>query len=189
MPQLQTDFDRLIENVRTGSQEAAWELVERYSGKILRVVRRCLPDQMRSKFDSQDFLQATWHSVFQNASRLGGFEKAEEFTAFIAGVACNKVKMEVRRRVQGQKYNVGRERSLEDSPGERNPEFCAAGPTPSQVAVARERWFMLLEGQPVHYRQIIEMRFSGNSIREIAGELHMHEATIQRVLRKLTVAF
>ena len=174
------DFDQLIEAVRGGSQDAAWELVRRYSNQILRVVRRRLPDPMRSKFDSQDFLQATGASVFENASRLGEFAEPAEFTAFIAGVATNKVKMEIRRRY-GAKFNITRERPLEE-------DFYSSVPSGSQVAVARETWFELLKDQPEHYRQMVEMRLSGSSMRQIADQLDMHEGTVQRALRKLRLA-
>ena len=189
MPQPETEFDKLIDDVRGGSQDAAWVLVERYSGKIRRVVRRCLPDQMRSKFDPLDFVQATWHSVFQHASRLGNFHKHEQFVGYIAGVATNKVQMEIRKRMKGQRYNVGREQSLERAADEFGDEPQSGDPTPSQVAVVRERWDQFLESQPDHYRQIMQMRFAGNGITEIAKELNLHKGTVQRALHKMIVAF
>jgi RNA polymerase sigma factor (sigma-70 family) len=132
---------------------------------------------MRSKFDSQDFVQATWASVFHHASRLADFEEPRQFAAFIAGVASNKVKMEIRRRFGTGKSDITRERPLDED------VFHSPDPTASQVAVARETWFRMLKDQPEHHRRMIKMRFSGNSIRQIADHLDLHEGTVQRALR------
>ena len=47
-----------MERVRSGSEEAAREMFDRYSGHIALVVRRRLDQRMRSQYDSLDFLQA-----------------------------------------------------------------------------------------------------------------------------------
>lgn len=52
------DFFYLIGRVREGSEDAAWQLVERYGGHIRRTVRRALDPRLRSKFDSLDFVQS-----------------------------------------------------------------------------------------------------------------------------------
>ncbi|MCO6456904.1 MAG: sigma-70 family RNA polymerase sigma factor [Pirellulaceae bacterium] len=179
------DFERLIAEVRNGSQDAAWNLIEQYSPKIFRVVRRKLPDVLRQKFDSQDFVQAAWASVFAHRSRLDRLASPEEFIAFMAAVASNKVGVEVRRRLASKKYDVRRERSLADSASENSDLKRASDPTPSQVAVARERWSQIMAEQPQHYRQIIELRYAGVTFREIAEQLGYDESTVRRAVRKI----
>jgi RNA polymerase sigma factor (sigma-70 family) len=179
------DFDELIQRVRAGSQEAAWELIRRYSSHVMRVIRRRLPDKLRSKFDSQDFVQSAWAALFEHRSRLGAFTDANDFVRFLAGIASNKVKMEVRRRFHSRKYDVRRERRLDDSATGLGERLSAREATPSAVAIARERWFQLLADQPAHYQRIIELRYAGLDIREIARKLSLHEGTIQRVLRRM----
>ena len=177
------DFEALIEGVRAGSQEAAWELIQNYSKQILRVVRRRMPNELRQKFDSQDFVQAAWASVFAHRSRLGALNNEGEFCAFLAGVATNKLLSEVRRRVHGQKYNASHEEPYhdrrEDTITQQN------GETPSQFAIARERWFQLLADQSERDQQIIKLKYEGHTIRDIAKKLDLHEGTVQRVLRDM----
>ena len=182
------EFKDLIAQVRGGSQQAAWDLIEHYSPQIFRVVRRRLPPSLRRKFDSQDFVQAAWASVFAHRSRLVRFGRPQEFVAFMAAVASNKVGMEVRRRLHGQKHNVLRECSLSEQQGvPENGSDVVAGrdPSPSQIAVARERWFQMMEEQPAHYRRIIEMRYAGVTFREIAERLGFDESTVRRAVRKI----
>src|SRR5947209_4816813 len=48
------EFKNLMRRVQEGSEDAARELLDRYGEHILRVVRRKLSRQLRSKFDSVD---------------------------------------------------------------------------------------------------------------------------------------
>jgi RNA polymerase sigma factor (sigma-70 family) len=174
-------FAELMAGVQAGAEEAARELVETHQNLLLWLVRKQLPGVLRRAFDSQDFVQVAWNSVFRHRSRLGRFERAEEFTAFLAAVVNHKVGMEVRRRLLLQKHNVNRERQL-DSHGAVS---AANDPTPSQVAIARERWSRLLESLPTHYRKMMYMRYLGHSTREIAQEMGMDEGSVRRIVRRI----
>src|SRR6478736_4128141 len=66
----ESEFAALIEQVRAGSQEAAWTLVEKYGRDVQRFVRRTLHQRLRSKFDSLDFVQIVWGSFFRAPDRL-----------------------------------------------------------------------------------------------------------------------
>ncbi len=176
-----TDFSQLIARVRAGSQDAAWELIAEYGDLVFRVVRRKLPPALRGMFDSQDFVQVAWGSIFRHRSRLDRFETPAEFTAFLGTVAANKVRLEIRRRLKQQKHNVNRERPLDSS-----VHHCAAkDPTASQVAIAQEEWSRLLADQPPHYQEIIHLRYLGHSTREIANRVGLDEGSVRRILRKL----
>ncbi len=179
------DFDMLIREVRAGSQDAAWQLIENYSSKILRVVRRELPDTLRKKFDSQDFLQVVWASVFREPQRLTGFDSPDQLAAFLGGIAANKVKMEKRRRFHGQKHNVNLERALEDSEAKAGSTIQTNEPSPEQIAIARERWERMMDELSDDYKKIVELRLAGNSVREIAQILGKHEGTVHRAIRKI----
>ena len=51
-------------------------------------------------------------------------------------------------------------------------------PSPSQFAMAREKWNQLLAGQPEHYQAILRLRYAGESIDNIASELNVNEQTV-----------
>jgi RNA polymerase sigma-70 factor (ECF subfamily) len=82
MPPQQRDFRSLMEQLRQGSQDAAWELIEQYGPLVKRVVRRNLDHGLRSKFDSVDFVQAVWGSFFRNRTRLDKFAAPENLSPF-----------------------------------------------------------------------------------------------------------
>ena len=109
------------------------------------------------------------------------FSEAARVHRFLAAVAANKVRGEVRRRLHQQKHNVNRESPLD----EEENYVAESVPTPSQVAIAREKWFSILENQPAHYQEVVKLRYLGNSAREIAGQLGLDEGSVRRILRRI----
>jgi RNA polymerase sigma-70 factor (ECF subfamily) len=176
------EFQALLAQVRDGSQDAAWTLIELYGPHLQRVVRRKLNNDMRSKFDSIDFVQAVWLSFFRDRSQILDFRTPEQLVGFLAQVARNKVVDETRRRVFSQKHGVRKERPLDERVSE---QATSQAGTPSQFAIAREAWEKLLAEQPTHYQSIIQLKYLGHTNREIAVKLDLHEKTIGRVLERL----
>jgi RNA polymerase sigma factor (sigma-70 family) len=182
-----TDFNDLLRRAREGSDEAAWDLVEQFGPYVLRTVRRTLSREMRGKFDSDDFAQAVWASFFGAPERLAEVTEPAQLVGLLATMARNKVIDEMRRRLQTQRYAVRREEPLgraSDSPR----QLKSREPTPSQFAIARERFLRLLKAQPVQYQQVIRLRLMGKTNRDIAQELGVSEKTVKRVLDRLTEA-
>ena len=178
------DFAQLIEQVRAGSQEAAWTLVGKYSRDVQRFVRRSLHQKLRSKFDSMDFVQIVWGSFFRCPDRLEGMAKSEQLIAYLSTLAKFKVLAEVRRRLQTEKHNLDREESTADADGSPR-EMMGNIPTPSAVAIARERWDQLLAGEPDQVKRIVELRLQGTTYTEIAVQLDIHERTARKTIKRL----
>jgi len=145
-----------------------------------------LNKRMRSKFDSMDFVQVVWLSLFRAKDRLDRFQRPEELAAYILQMARNKVGLEVRRRLMTEKYNINREMRLPDRHVTTTPEPVDPAPLPDDIAIARERWDRLIEGQPERSRRIIKLRLLGRINREIAEELGIAEVTVRRFLKKLS---
>ncbi len=181
----QEKFAFLMAGVRSGSEESVRELLDLYGDHIYRAVRRRLNQQMRSKFDSQDFVQAVWASFFANLPVITHFSRPESLVAFLARVASNKVIDECRRRMQTQKADVTRERSVESTNASPRVSLATTEPSASEVAIANEQWGLLVKGQPPHYRRILELRAKGATNDEIADQLDLSEKTVRRVIRKL----
>ncbi len=177
------EFVGLMSRIRDGSEEAMLELVEKYGHHVHRAVRRKLNRAMRSKFDSEDFVQAVWASFFENRSRLLEFPSSRDLILFLARIAHNKVIDEIRRRFVLQGKNVNREVSLDQSGARKT--LVSPGPTASEVMMADETFQQMTMGQPDRYRRIAELKRSGASHFEIAAELGVEPKTVQRVLRRL----
>jgi RNA polymerase sigma factor (sigma-70 family) len=184
MAETHEDFCGLIERIQQGSEDAAWELVERYGDAVHRAVRRVFHARLRSKFDSFDFVQLVWNSFFKARDKLARLTCPEQLAAFLATMARNKVGLETRRRLKTAKYNVRREESLDHRQEEL--ERPAGGEfDPFEVAVARDQWNRLIAGQSRKHRQIISLRLQGLGICEIATSLDIAESTVRRFLNRL----
>jgi RNA polymerase sigma factor (sigma-70 family) len=181
-----SEFRAAIDGVRAGSPEAIWKLIAEYGPHIQRVVRRKLDRRMRSKFDSQDFVQMVWASVFRNPNEICSLNGPQDLIRYLAALGRRKVIVEYRRRIQNNtKYNVTREQSLDDSELAENPVDTDES-TPSQLAMAREQWEEFLRKQPERDRSIVQMRIQGSTFLEIAQQLGINERTARKVIRRLT---
>ena len=178
-------FAELFDRLRAGDDQAAWDLVETYGPHVMRAIRRTLSQELRGKFDSDDFAQAVWASFFSALDQLGGMKQPQQLVGLLTTMARNKVVDEIRRRVQTQKYAIRREQPMVQSPdGETG--FLSRDPRPSQMAIARERWIQMLHDQPEHYRQVMRLRLMGRTQRSIAVRLGLSEKTVHRVLEALS---
>jgi len=187
------DFEALMQRVRTGCPEAARQLFERFGEHVRRVVRLRLDPRLRRQYDSMDFAQSVWASFFDTPPGRYTFTSPEALIAFLTRTASNKVIEVARKRLGTAKYDLKREQSLDRNLGDDTPladVVPGPSPTPSQVAIADERWEILLQGQPTHHRRILELLREGHTHDEIAAAVHVHPKTIQRLVqllrRKLT---
>jgi RNA polymerase sigma factor (sigma-70 family) len=179
------EFKDLMQRVRDGSEDAARELLDRYGDHILRVVRRKLHRELRSKFDSVDFVQAVWASFFADVPQRGNFDQPQALIAFLVTLAQNKVIEVVRQRMKTQKYNINREKPLEAASPDAAGAVASRDPTPSQVAIANDEWRRLLAELPDRYQRMLVLLREGHTQKDIARELGVNEKTVRRVLEKL----
>jgi RNA polymerase sigma factor (sigma-70 family) len=178
-------FRLLMQRIRDGSEEAAWELVQAYAPHIRAVVRRMLDRRLRPACDSEDFTQAVWASWVKGKDRFAEIDQPQRFVGLLAAMARNKVVDEVRRRRGTLKNDVTRERSLDDSRFGAASALAATQPTPSQVLMADERLNQLLAGRPELHQKVLELKAEGRSFTEIAEILGINEKTARRVVKRL----
>ncbi len=184
MRDLPSEFAELMERVHDGSQDAAWQLLEKYGPHVKRYVRRSLNQEMRSRFDSLDFAQVVWASFFREPDRFRRLESPQALLAFLASLARNKV-VGTRRQMASKKNDVNREIGFGELEEELEIRCATPDPTPSAVAVARERWHQIVDNQPESVRRIVELRFMGATYPEIAEQLNIHERTARRAIDRL----
>jgi len=180
-----TEFASLMRRLSDGSEDAAWALVERFSSSVLRVIRRSLNEHMRSKFDSTDFVQAVWFSLFRERERFNDFHSPAQLSAFLMGMARNKLAHEHRRRLQTKKHDLRRE-CPENSPEREGESLGSNSPRPSQIAEARELWNSIIANESEQNRGIVKLRLAGMTYEEIGSKLGINERTARRVIDRLS---
>ncbi len=182
------DLAGLIERVKAGDPDAIRDLIQRFEDDVRTIVRVRLPQSLRSKFDSMDFVQAVWQSVLtKDDPDLGRFTNAQHFRGFLAGVARNKVFEEHRRRTRTRKYSLKREEPLYIRRGDRElpREVPAPDPTPSQDAQAHDRFAQLVAGRSAQEAEVVELRRRGLTFEEIAAQTGLSERSVRRIIEAI----
>lgn len=176
-------LENLIVRIKGGSDEAAWELVEEYGPHVHAVVSRRLNPSMRRAFDTNDFLQAAWASLFRILPRLTLVNDPKKFVALLATIACRRMNNEYRRRhlVDPDKLQMSHAGSEAPSLSERQ---VGRDPTPSQISVARERWRNLISSLPQQHVDVINFRMHGMTQQEIADRTGLSTRTVRRIIER-----
>ncbi len=178
------EFKALLDRVRDGSEDAAWELLDVYGPHVMRVIRRTLSQQMRTRYDSTDFAQAVWASFFNNRAQVCDLDSPDELVRLLCGITRNKLRLEFRRNVAVAKRSIDREKTGANS-CLSDMEVASSTATPSAFAIARERWQQLESGLSARDRMILKLRYQGFSNLEIASQVSVTTKTVTRVVDRL----
>jgi RNA polymerase sigma-70 factor (ECF subfamily) len=175
-------LEALLERLNGGDDAAAERAFLEYEPYLRKVVRRLLPATLRPKFDSVDVVQSVYGDVI-GAFRAGGmrFGTPAQLRAFLVRATRNRFIDRLRQHQTALRL----EEPLADRPAHRLPE--SAGPRPSESAMAGELWERLLALCPPEHHRLLHLRRRGASTGEIAAEVGMHEGSVRRVLRDLSV--
>lgn len=176
-------FQTLLERTRQGCSEAACLLIKTYQSAIVRVVHRKLHSKLRSLFDPSDFVQEVWLRFFARWVHERVFKRPDQLLGFLVKAACSRVGETNRQRLEYEKYDVQRHRSLEEAASEVWGLIDSA-PSVIEAAIAREEWDRLLQDQPARHRQVLRMLYEGYTHYEVARKLALNERTIRRVVHR-----
>jgi RNA polymerase sigma factor (sigma-70 family) len=182
-PREEGELRQFLARIRDGDEEAARELLRLYEAKVRLVVRRQLPRLLRSRFDSQDFVQSIWRSFFRRVKMSPTeLESTENLVGFLARAARNKV-IDEYRRASSRKQDVRREESMWE--GAEPRDLVDGSNSPSGVAEANEALSRLRDFLPEDRRSILDLKAEGLTTVEIAAKLGIGERTVRRVIEDL----
>jgi RNA polymerase sigma-70 factor (ECF subfamily) len=175
-------IEGLLARLSGGDDEAVEQVFRAYEPYLRKVVRRLLPAESRAKFDSVDVVQSMCGDVLV-AFREGGlrFHSADQLRAFLVKATRNRFIDRVRRHRTALR--------MELPAGEIDADRLAAKaqPRPSEFAQADELWERMLARCPPEHRPILHLRRRGATTAEIAAEIGLHEGSVRRVLRELSL--
>lgn len=186
-------FEELVQLVANGSEEAVWTLLDRYSKNILRVVRRHLPTEIRSKVDSTDIVQSVWKSFLRTGAKFDADTTPEKLIAYMAGMARLKVYETHRHYTTLKGFDVRKEQPLEGVAGsnESGEQRSASdvrdarAQQPDDIVGTREHWRHAMAESGERGRQIVNLRLQGLTLTEISEELKISVSTVRRTLDAL----
>ncbi len=177
-----------LARAKAGDADAVRELVRTYEPVVRIMVRGRLPKALRSRFDTMDFVQLVWKSLFAKTGRdLDKFDNEKHFIGFLSGIVRNKLHEEHRKLSETLKYDIGREQPLYVRKGNREipREVPGNDSTPSAEAQAGERLAQILDGRGDFSTEVVNLRRQGLTYDEIAEKLNVHESAARRVIQEM----
>lgn len=157
---------RLVRDARNGSHEAFGELVVRYERRVLKVIRRFIPDQEMAT----DLVQESFIRAYE---RIEQFDPARRFGPWLFRLAVNLTYdhlRKVRRR--------GRWALFSEAGEDRSPDPAVADPR-AEIDLSQEVQVVLAE-IPEAYRTVLVLRdLEGFCTSELAAITDRSEATIR----------
>lgn len=185
----EAEFGALVRRAKAGDDRAIQELLCQFEPDVRLAIRRRLPRLLRTQFDSMDFVQRVWASLFTGEGLdPTRFENREHLLGYLTGVAWNKVKEEYRRRTRIQKYDIRRQEPLyvRFRGGREDPVEVPSGEaSPSEVFQAEDRRRQLLAELTPHQVAMVRLREQGLTFEEIAARLEINERTARRLIEAL----
>lgn len=171
----------LLAGARRGEDEAWEEIFRRYRAMLSVMVRIRIPGMLRSRFDTEDVLQAAFISVFEQIRRFE-YQGEGSFRRWLSRVVVNKLRDNLKHH-QRSKRAVANETPLEDTrpldahedPASRDPS------TAVDVAEQKARTLEAMTQLSEEDQNILCMRIMEKmSFPEIAGIEGLSENTARR---------
>jgi RNA polymerase sigma-70 factor (ECF subfamily) len=187
-----TPTRELVELSRAGRAEAREELFERYSARVLHMVRMRLGAKLRERLESVDIVQNVMAEAF---GRLGDFEMREEsslvnwLARMVQSNICNQANY-----FQAAKRDVNAEVAADAREPEGGPSTPLYGklPTPSLEVGRTEEVELIREAiasLPERYREAILLRdYAGARWQDVADEIGVDSADAARLLHSRAVS-
>ena len=187
------DFAELMARIREGDEGACTEVVERYSGPLLRCIRsRLRNSSIRRFYDSGDFTQSVWGAFFSRTQQNHlQIQTPAHLIRLLQAIARNKVKRQHRKHLTARR-DV---RRMEAVPVERLARESRNDDAPERAAKREliEKVRSRLRDLVPEDRYIIEERMAGRYWSELSEELGTTVTALRmrqwRLLRRLRAAF
>ena len=168
---------------RNGDEQAAGALFQRYTEKLLALVRSRLSGRLTNRFDPEDVVQSAYRSFLADAA-AGHYvlKRSGDLWRLLAAITIHKTHRAV-------KYHTRKKRAVgrEEQPGTGGlPAECVARtPSASEALAVVEELELVLRGLSPLHRRMVELRLRGHSLAEIAATTQRSERMVQLVLERV----
>ena len=177
----------LVARWRQGDQQAAAELVQRFTERLLALARSQLSAKVARRIDAEDIVQSAYRSFFVGA-RADRYvlEHSGDLWALLASITMHKLQHQVARHTAGRR-SVERESppSGADSQCGLPADVAARTPSPSEAAALVDEVEAIMQPLKPLQRQMVEMRLQGYGLQEIADATQRSERLVRRVLEQV----
>jgi RNA polymerase sigma-70 factor (ECF subfamily) len=174
-------LDSLLENLSSDDPLVTEQAFRAYEPYLRMVVRRRLPPEMRTKFDSVDIVQSVWVHMIKSFREAGRrFTDARHLRAFLTQLTHHRLIDRLRR----HRLAVAIEEPLDQESYEKVAS--QAGEQPVDVLVADELWEQMLELCPPAHHELLRLKRAGALTAEVAARTGLNEGSVRRIIQDLS---
>lgn len=180
----ENDFDRLMERLRRGDEDAATEVFHRFARRLIALARSQLDSWIRTRVEPEDVIQSVFRSFFSRFEagqfQFGDWDNLWTVLTLITVRKCaNRSEF-----WQAAKRDLTREAhpSRQDDPLQ---QALARDPTPSEAAILSETLEQLMKELPARDQLILAAHLQGHEVAAISEEVSVTERTIRRTLERV----
>ena len=177
----------LMSRLRQGDPEAARQLFDRFSHRLIGLAQAHLDRRLRGKVDGEDVMQSVFKSFFriQREESLA-FSEWDDLWSLLAVITLRKCGHRAAY-YQAACRDVRREStsSANDDEADAGWEAIAHEPSPLQALILGEAVEEMLRSLDERDRELATLALQGFTRQEIAEQIGCTERTVYRVLERL----
>ncbi len=177
--------ESLLDLWRAGNEDAARQLFERYTDRLIALARGHIDQRLARRVDPEDITQSVFRTFFRRAR--GGeftFQDPDGVYRLLARITVNKTLDQVNFH-RAAKRNFQREADARKENDETALEVLGREPPPDLVHSFVDQLEHFLARLNEQERQVLEMRMEGYGAEEIAGKLQTYERKVYRILERI----
>jgi RNA polymerase sigma factor (sigma-70 family) len=171
-------FQEVMARLRSGDDEAAAAVFQRFVGQLVALSERKLSASVRHRVDVEGAVQSAYRSFFRRQGR-GEFtlESWDELWSLLAVITLRKCAKQCEK-LHTARRDVAREVRWRDGSGLCHLD---TAPSPFEAAMLAELVESLFHALDEDDRQVVEHLLAGYTAAEIAEKLDCSERTVRRV--------
>lgn len=172
----------LMARWRDGDQQAAAELVRRYTERLLALARSRISAPLARHIDPEDVLQSAYRSFFVG-TRDGRYvlRRSGDLWRLLAAITLHKLHHQVERHTARKRGGLVAPLDANGCYGLQAAQL-SHEPSPAEAAALADELDQVLSGLEPHQRHTVEMRLRGHNLEEIAAATGRCERTVRRTL-------
>jgi RNA polymerase sigma-70 factor (ECF subfamily) len=180
-------FDRVMARLRSGEDEAAQEVFERFASRLIALARTRINRLLAAKFDPEDVVQSAYKSFFvrhrEGKLDVGGWDGLWNLLTLITLRKCADRAGYFR----ADRRDAAREAAAPDAEERQEPWVRGLDrePRPEEAVILAETVEHLFRDLSAHERPILELSLQGYTTSEISVQLGRAERSVRRLREKV----
>ena len=176
----------LLENWKSGDQNAASLLFDRYVHQLMGLARSRLSERMKRRIEPEDVVNSAYRSFFRKAEAgRYGLEKPGDLWRLLAAITVSKLRGQVEFHTAKKRRVYSEESVGGDYAYSVHPEAVVDEPSPADAAALEEELRSAIERMDSMQSKILELALADYTADEIATEIQRSVRTVRRNLQQI----